>query len=333
MNPVPPDRCPPLLTRRLLVFTGKGGVGKSTLSAATALLAARRGKRVLVCEVNAGDRIPALLGVPPVGPSIGSLGENLWGVDVRPHEAMIEYGLMKLRYAALVNAVLENRLMRYFLKALPSLSEVVMLGKILFHVRELEGGRPRFDLVVLDAPATGHGLSLLRIPQVVMATVPPGPLQDDMRWMGELLADPAQTAINLVSLPEDMPVNETLELDRALRDVARLPRGVCFLNGVWPDRLRPEELAGLPGGATWRPMKATLESMQARADLGAEQARRLREGTSLKVVELPYLFAERFGRAEAQRLAGLLGEKLEEGGLADRRAEAEGPKHSKEETP
>lgn len=312
MAPTPPSPSPALLDRRLLVFTGKGGVGKSTISAAVALEAARRGRRVLACEVNADDRIPALLGERAAGPGIVRLRENLWSVNVRPHDAMIEYGLMKLRYPALVHAVLENRLIRYFLKALPSLSEVVMLGKILFHVREREGDRPRFDLVVLDAPATGHGLSLLRIPEVVMATVPAGPLQEDMRWMGAVLADPQQTAVNLVSLPEELPVNETLELDRALREQAHLPRGVCFLNGVWPERLQPGDLDRLPETDVWRPMKATLAESQARATLGAEEALRLRAGLDLPVHELPFLLAERFGAAEVSTLAELLGPWLEE---------------------
>ncbi|HUB07657.1 MAG TPA: ArsA-related P-loop ATPase [Myxococcales bacterium] len=331
---MPPPAAPvPLLDRRFLVLTGKGGVGKSTLTAALALAAARRGKRVLACEVNADDRLPALLGAKPVGPRIAEIQKNLWCVNIRPHEAMVEYGLMKLKSGALVHAVLENRVMRYFLNALPSLAEVVTMGKILFHVREQEGGRDRFDVVLLDAPATGHGLGLLSISRSVLGTVPPGPLHDDMRWMAELLEDPARTAVHLVTLPEELPVSETLELNASLRE-ARLPRGVCLLNGVWPNRVAPGELDSLPREPALAPVRAAVERMQLRADLGAAEARRLREGIDLPVLELPQLFVSDFGLAAIERLAKLLDPHLgepaaavtsaEEAGSAGRRAEAAG---------
>ena len=161
-QPVPDARAG-LLDRRLVVITGKGGTGKSTLSAALALAASRRGKRVLVCEVTARERVSELFGRPPSGPVIHELVPNLFSVHVRPAEAMREYALMILRYETLYNLVFENKVVRYFLNAAPSLAEIVMLGKVAWHAgREMEHGRPRWDLVVLDAPATGHGLTFLR---------------------------------------------------------------------------------------------------------------------------------------------------------------------------
>jgi anion-transporting ArsA/GET3 family ATPase len=296
-----------LLDRHLLIQTGKGGTGKTTVTAALAVLAARQGRRVLTCEVNARGQVASLLGGPPAGPEIRPVRENIWCVDVRPHEALLEYGLMKLRFKAVVDAVLENRLIRYFLQALPSLSEVVMLGKILFHVREEQEGRRRFDLVVLDAPATGHGAALLRVPQVVLDTVPAGPLKDDMRWMRDLLADPVQTALNFVTIAEEMPVNETLELDRMSRAVLYLPRGVCFLNCFWPERFVPGELERLPD----RPPPlgeavAAALRMQHHADRSAQQAARLRAELQLPLVTLPQLFSARFGPQSIDELAGHL---------------------------
>ncbi len=294
----------PLLDRRFLVLTGKGGVGKSTVTAALAVAAARRGKRVLACEVNADDRLPALLGARPVGPRIVEVKKNLSLVNVRPHEAMVEYGLMKLKSSALVHAVLENRVMRYFLNALPSLAQVVTMGKILFHVRERENDRDRFDVVLLDAPATGHGMGLLAISRSVLATVPPGPLHDDMRWMAELLEDGARTAVTLVSLPEELPVTETLELNAALRE-ARLPRAACLLNGMWPSRFAPGELESL-GDPALAGLRATAGRLQARAELCASEAKRLRAGLDVPVVELPQLFVREFGLAAIERLSRVL---------------------------
>ncbi len=297
------DRPKHLIDRRLLVQTGKGGVGKSSVTAALALLALRRGKRVLVCEVNGDDRIPALLGLPAVGTRLVEVRPRLFCVNVRPHEAMIEYGLMKLHSSALVGAVLENRVMRYFLQALPSLAEVVTTGKILFHVREREkNGRPRFDLVLVDAPATGHGLALLQVPRTVMGTVPPGPLKEDLRWMAELLEDPRETAINVVALPEELPIQETVELDVALRK-AGLPRGVCFLNGVWPSRFAEGELSLLPDEPFWKPVRETARRMQVRAALCAEERARLAAGVDMPLLELPQLFGDRFAEEAVEILS------------------------------
>src|SRR5207244_926396 len=120
-----------------------------------------------------------------------------------------------------------NRLVGYFLRFVPSLQELVMLGKILFHLREKRpDGSYRFDRIVIDAPATGHAITFLSVPQVVVDTVPPGPLANDATWMRDLLVDPQTTGAVLVSLPEELPVNETLELHQALTTRVKLTTAV-----------------------------------------------------------------------------------------------------------
>src|SRR5258708_24052210 len=148
-----------LLDRRLVVVTGKGGTGKSTLSAALALAAARRGKKTLVCEVVAKERVADFFGRPPSGTQIRELVPNLYSVHARPREPMREYALITLRYETLYKIAFENAAARYFLAAAPSLAEIVMLGKVWWHATyDMDRGRPRCDLVVLYAPATGPGL-------------------------------------------------------------------------------------------------------------------------------------------------------------------------------
>ena len=146
-------------------------------------------------------------------------------VNVTPHEAMREYGLMVLKFRTIYDAVFENRLVRYFLRVVPSLAELVMLGKILHEARAEERGRPRWDLVIVDAPATGHAVQLLRVPAALVDTVPGGPLRHDAEWMQELLVDPARTSLAIVTLPEEMPVNEAIELDAEVRSVLGIHRG------------------------------------------------------------------------------------------------------------
>src|ERR1041384_7603468 len=158
-----------LLNRRLVVVTGKGGTGKSTLSAAIALAASRRGKKTLVCEVVAKERVADFFGKPPSGTKIRELMPNLYSVHVRPREAMREYALMTLKYETLYKSACENAAARYFLAAAPSLAEIVMLGKVWWHAsQEMERGKLRWDLVVLDAPATGHGMTFLTVPEVFL---------------------------------------------------------------------------------------------------------------------------------------------------------------------
>jgi anion-transporting ArsA/GET3 family ATPase len=236
---------PPLLDRRLVIVTGKGGVGKSTVAAALALVAARAGKRVLVCEVNAQERIAPLLGAPRTGPEIREAVPGVFTVNVTPHEAMREYGLMVVKFRTIYDAVFENRLVRYFLRVVPSLAELVVLGKILFEAKAQERGFPRWDLVLVDAPATGHAVQLLRVPSALVDTIPGGPLRRDADWMEAMLVDPQHTAIAIVTLPEEMPVNEAVELDAQVRGVLGMHRGAVFVNAMPDARFTAGEEARL----------------------------------------------------------------------------------------
>jgi len=298
---------PSLLDRRLLLVTGKGGVGKSTVSAALALLAARAGKRVLVCEVNAQERIAPLLGAPPAGPVIREALPGLSTVNVTPQESMREYGLMVLKFRTIYDAVFENRVVRYFLKAIPSLAELVMLGKILHEARAEERGRPRWDLVVVDAPATGHAVQLFRVPAVLMDTVPAGPLRRDAEWMRDLLLDPAQTALSIVTLPEEMPVNESIELDAQVREVLGIPRGVLFVNALPEVRFSPEErerLAGLEAEPPPLGPAARAAVLQARrAEEAGRYAQRVRAAVDLPAAVLPLLALDRWELEAVERIA------------------------------
>ncbi|HEU4382799.1 MAG TPA: ArsA-related P-loop ATPase [Anaeromyxobacteraceae bacterium] len=301
---------PSLLEKRLLIVTGKGGVGKSSVSAALALLGGRRGKRVLVCEVNAQERVAPLLGAPPAGPSIREATPGIFTVNVTPAEAMREYGLMVLKFRTVYDAVFENRVVRYFLRMVPSLAELVMLGKIVHEVRAEEGGRRRWDLVILDAPATGHAVQLLRVPAVLADTVPGGPLRHEAGRMRDLLVDPAVTALSIVTLPEEMPVSESIDLDAQVRGVLGIPRGVLFLNAMPEARFAAEERARLerlaeqppPLGPAARAARLQME----RAAEASRYAARARAALDLPAVVLPLLPAAAWGRAAVEALAAAL---------------------------
>jgi anion-transporting ArsA/GET3 family ATPase len=291
-----------LLEKRLVVVSGKGGVGKSALAAAIALAAAKAGKRTLVCEVNTKERVTQLLGHPPVGPEVRKLEQNLWAVDVRPQEAMREYALMQIKFKTVYNAVFENRFVRYFLRFIPSLQELVMLGKILYHVKEtLPDGSPRFDLVVMDAPATGHAISYLSVPQVILDTVPPGPMSKEAQWMRDMLTDPKRTCAVLVSLPEEMPVNETVDLYAALKDRVKMPVAATVLNAFIPERFSAAEVE-----AAGPALHELIHAHRERALLSKALAERLAAEVPVPVVKVPRLYVKDFAREAIEQIAKAL---------------------------
>lgn len=285
--------------KRLLVVTGKGGVGKTALSAALALRSARAGRRTLICEVNTQERVTALLGKAPVGPEVTAIDENLWSVDVRPQEAMREYALMILKFESIYSAVFENRLVRYFLRFIPSLQELVLLGKILFHLKEKRpDGSWRFDQVIIDAPATGHAITFLSVPQVLLDTIPPGAMASEVTWMRDFLIDATTTAVVLVSLPEELPVNETLELHAALSKRVKMHPRLVVLNGFIDRRFAPEDLPPEVPDA----LREVARVHEVRAEMSYAAADRLKT-LGVPVLTVPRLYLPEFGKAAIEDIA------------------------------
>jgi anion-transporting ArsA/GET3 family ATPase len=296
-----------LLDKRLLIVTGKGGTGKSAITAALALLGPREGKRTLVCEINGDERVTQLLGMSPAGPEISQRAENLWTVNIQPPAAMREYALMRLRLESIYKAVFENRFVRYFLRFIPSLQELVMLGKALYHLEEkLPDGSYRFEMLVLDAPATGHAISFLSLPAVLSETVPPGAMHREVERMRALLEDEAVTAVALVTLPEEMPVNETLDLAAALVQRQLHPQ-VVVLNAFTAARFAEADLAALRG----KPRLLAIAEEHRLLAQSSEEARATLAGRlHLPVLTIDRLYPPRFGREQVERIASQLGEEL-----------------------
>jgi len=293
-----------------VIVTGKGGVGKSTVSAALALLAARAGKRVLVCEVNAQERVAPLLGGAPSGSAIREVLPGLFTVNVTPPDAMREYGLMVLRFKTIYDAVFENRLVRYFLRVVPALAELVMLGKILHEAKAEERGRPRWDLVVVDAPATGHAVQLLRVPSALVDTIPGGPLRHDAEWMEALLVDPARTSLAIVTLPEEMPVNEAIDLDAQVRGVLGIHRGALFVNAMPPARFSAEEVARLAAladaGPPLGPAARAARLQAIRAEQAARYLERARAALDLPATVIPLIPEPQWGLRAVEAVAAAI---------------------------
>jgi anion-transporting ArsA/GET3 family ATPase len=287
----------PLYDRRFLFITGKGGVGKTTVTMALALGLAARGKRVLCAACNAKERFSTVFGTAPVGPTVVPLTTNVWGVNLDPARSMEEYGLMFLKSKALYRAVFDNRYVRSFFRAAPGLYEWAMLGKAWWHSTDEAAAQGQgYDVVLLDAPATGHGLDMLRVPKVIVDVVPPGILRRDAERAWATFRDPDRGGVVVVTLPEDMPVNETLELLGSLRGELGLPVARCVVNGVLPPLFRPDERKALLAPRVLRaddPGEAALAAGVRRATrelVQAQSVERLRASAALPTTYLPFLF-------------------------------------------
>jgi anion-transporting ArsA/GET3 family ATPase len=313
---------PTLFDRRLLIVAGKGGVGRTTVACALALAAARQGKRVLLAQVKSKDRLPRLFGVAHNFAEVQPIDTNLWGVNMTPEASLREYGVMVLRSAFLYRQVFERDVVRAFLRAIPGLYDYSMLGKAWFHTTETVGSRPRFDLVVLDAPATGHALTLLAIPKVICDTVPEGPLTGPARDCQSLLTDSARTLAVLVTLAEDLPVSETIQLSTGLRGLG-IHLGPVVVNRLYPPRfksgvnalaldelLASSDLAAGESSALPAVLRAASLQRQ-RSALNEHYVKVLKDALPLPQLHAPYIFNATFARPAIEALADRIGEQVE----------------------
>jgi hypothetical protein len=295
--------------KRFLIVTGKGGVGKTTVCAAEALAFAARGKRVLVAMCNAKERLSTMLGSELIGSDVKLVAPNVWAVNMDPEVALEEYGLMMLKSRTLYKLLFDNKYVRTFFRAVPGMSEWAMLGKAWWHTTERgDDGRPRFDVVILDAPATGHGLDMLRVPKVIVDVVPSGLLRRDAERAWTMFQDPVTSAVVLVTLPEELPTTETIELAHALKNELHLPIGKVVVNAVLPPLFSREERVTLeklsvrgssPGDAALCAGhdRATRERVQ------AESLARLAKELPISPSFLPLLFDDAANPAAIRELA------------------------------
>jgi anion-transporting ArsA/GET3 family ATPase len=301
-----------LLRRRVVLVTGKGGVGKTTVAVSLALAAARAGKRVLLCETQGATRVPALFGRPSKAYEACTVAPNLSTLSITPQAAIEEYVLLQLHFRRLYRMVFQNRVMGPLVDAVPGLHDLVQLGKVWFAERETQNGVPRWDLVVVDAPATGHGLSMLGAPRAMMELTRAGPFFENAQRIAELVEDPQRTALVLVATPEEMPVRETEQLHARLGELRRLVAGVV-LNEVHPASVSNPAAWPLDHEALLAPHRADLRGtaevidhelrIVARQEAAAARLERL----GAPMVHLPFLFRRDLGRADLEGFAAAFG--------------------------
>jgi hypothetical protein len=290
----------PLLSRRLIFITGKGGVGKTTIALALGLAGAHAGRRTIVADLGGvGDQ--AEVQVAP----------GLFRISVDPQTAMEEYLSVKVPGPAA--AVLRgSRLFQTFAMATPGMRELLCMGKLWelaqFERRTPDADADAYDLVIVDAPASGHGAALLRTPRNFAEIARVGPIANQARTIADTIADASFTAVFAVCVAEEMPVNETLELRDTLAaatDPLELER--VILNGRYPDRFSAEDALALAEiGALDPHAQATADVALAehrRAGLQDAQEQRLRTEFGERLRVLPYLFERSIELPQLEQLA------------------------------
>ena len=321
-----------LLERKLLVVAGKGGVGRTTIASAIGLLAADRGLRTLVVEVAHQDRLPELFGLAAQGPGIETeLREGLWSLSIDADRALLEW-LQALGGRVSGRLLASSSTFQYFTAAAPGAKELVSMVKIweLTQSRRWHGRAFGYDLVVLDAPATGHALGMLQSPRTFGAIARVGPIAAQARQVQALLKDPARCGYLAVAQGTEMAVTETVELDAGLRREFDRSLHAVIVNAVLPQRFTTAELARLAqlgdgvraqqARARASVQQGTSDSLTRSATLAAHavhqraryqhnQIARLRR-RRFQVVSIPFQFGSELGLPALTRIAGHLARRL-----------------------
>ena len=310
-----------LIDRRLLFVTGKGGVGKTAVSAALAALAASRGKRTLVCEVDAKGNLADFFEAEPTEFTARELAPELFAMSMSTEESLREYLKIQLRIPLLARIGPLARSFDFVAQAAPGVKEILTVGKLAYEVKE-----ENWDLVIVDSSATGHIVGQLAATDAINELVQVGRVRDQTEWMSRILADPDMTGAVVVSAPEEMPVNETLELVEAIRTDTSVDIAAVVVNRVLPElfgrgeeavfeRLHEpavvaalEEAAGGPVGDVFAGAELAVSLRRSRA----AHLVRLQAGlpADTEMLLLPYLFTREHGVRATNQLRDALADEL-----------------------
>ena len=323
------------LDPKILILSGKGGVGKTTVAAALAIVAARQGRKVCVAEVDRKGTLSKLLGGGELSYEPTELLPGVWGMNIIPDKALEEYLDVQYHMRRFSRVFTSTHFVDYITTAGPGLKDILVLGKIWFleQGRAGKGTEQGFDTIIVDAPAAGHMLTFLSAPMGLSDAVRVGPVRRQAEWLVQMLRDPHRSRVHLVTLPEEMPVSETLETFHALEDKLQVNVGSVFANGIYSElfsgpeqvalvkmraeddhtplfeeaervglRLDDEDLSSLVGYAHF---------LEARRTIQGAHLKDLKKGIDEATLELPFLFSAGLELPDIETLADVIEERVE----------------------
>ncbi len=305
-----------LLDRNILLVTGKGGVGKSTVAQVLARWAARRGQRVLLVEFEALSRAAAVYGKAEAPPDPELVDKNLWLVHLDAEHVLHSFAREQLKFEAAARMVMRNKTVRGFFLAMPAIKSVLFL----YHLWRLEtrhgpDGDGSYQLIVCDLPTSGFVIGMHAVPAMLRQVFSVGPLAAYARGIEEMVFDRRRTGVVLVTLAEEMPTVETLELGMALKDRFGIEPTAVIANSIYPEAMPPDDLAALAEMMTSLDAAAPTAAVGTEADAGVaglmwaahllndrhQRARALlpslHEAFRDRLIELPHLFRRQLGQA------------------------------------
>jgi anion-transporting ArsA/GET3 family ATPase len=305
-----------LLDHRLLFVTGKGGVGKTTVAAALALLSSQRGKRTLVCEIDAKGNLADFFETGPIAFKAREISPSLYAMAMDTEASLDEYLRRFLKIPVMGRIGPVARMFDFVATAAPGVKEILTVGKLAYEVRERH-----YDVVVVDASATGHIVGQLAAPQAINNLVQVGLVRSQTDWMLEILSDPAQTALVIVATPEEMPVSETIELTHRVESETTVKLAAIVVNRVLPELFGRGEEEVFDGIAAsdrksldadvGGPMTPLIDAARLAVTLRRTRATHLdhlRESVdpALPVLYVPYLFSRTHGMRSTRHVAEAL---------------------------
>jgi anion-transporting ArsA/GET3 family ATPase len=304
---------PELLDKRLLFVTGKGGVGKSTISIAMGLAAASRGKRTIVCEVGGQETASRVFRRAEIGFHEVEVADNLWAISIDPDQSLREYLLLQLRVRAMRDMLVRSKLFNYLAAATPGLKELVTIGKIweLAQPDRKVKKAEVYDLVIVDAPATGHGIGFLQTPRTFANIARVGPVHSQAQELDRFITDHDMTGAAIVALPEEMPVNESASLEDSLTNEVGMAVDRVYMNGLYPERFAKGEASELErameeaDGPAKAAVRAALSEYR-RSRSQRAQLQRLKRAVTSPVKTLPFIFKPQLDVPSLERLSGAL---------------------------
>ena len=295
----------PLAAQRLVIVTGKGGVGKSAVTAALARALAGAGRRVLAVEVARGGLGP-LLGFDGLKATPRLVAPRLQAATLEPDDALADFVHGVFRFGMFARRLLESTSFQVLAAAAPGLPEFLVLHRLLGWVEERHLGRRAYDVVLVDAPASGHSLPLLAAPRTLGTFARIGPVAQVLRRVDELLGDATRTLVCLVTTPEELAVRETIELHGELVGRLGLPVAPPIVNALPPRRFGPDDeaaLARLEGAAAGHPWVLAARHQVEHRRRALAQVATLRRALRTPVIRLPFLFAGPEAAGGVARLA------------------------------